>query len=49
VQATFVADMNRTQLKQFVRRLDPDEATDVLGFADGEARSSVPSSASRWC
>jgi magnesium transporter len=41
VQATLVADMNRTQLKEFVRRLDSDEATDVLGFADEESRTEV--------
>jgi magnesium transporter len=41
VQETLVVDMNPTQLKQFVRRLDPDEATDVLGFADEETRTTV--------
>ena len=41
VQETLVADMSPTQLKQFVRRLDPDEATDVLGFADEETRTAV--------
>ena len=41
VQEALVADMSPTQLKQFVRRLDPDEATDVLGFADEETRTAV--------
>jgi magnesium transporter len=41
VQETLVVDMNRTQLKEFVRRLDSDEATDVLGFADEETRAEV--------
>jgi magnesium transporter len=41
VQETLVVDMSPTQLKQFVRRLDPDEATDVLGFADEETRATV--------
>jgi magnesium transporter len=41
VQEALVADMSPTQLKQFVRRLDPDEATDVLGFADEETRTTV--------
>jgi magnesium transporter len=41
VQEALVADMSPTQLKQFVRQLDPDEATDVLGFADEETRTAV--------
>lgn len=32
IRATLVDDMSRTQLRRFVERLDPDEATDVLGF-----------------
>lgn len=32
VQQSVVDDMNTEQLQRFVRRLDPDEATDVLGF-----------------
>jgi magnesium transporter len=32
VQRSLVEDMDREQLRQFVRTLDPDEATDVLGF-----------------
>jgi len=31
VQESLVADTSDEQLRQFVRRLDPDEATDVLG------------------
>lgn len=41
VQETLVADMDAEGLRGFVRRLDPDEATDVLGFADEEARETV--------
>ena len=41
VQETLVSDMSPTQLKEFVRRLDSDEATDVLGFADEETRTEV--------
>jgi magnesium transporter len=41
VQRTLVADMDREGLRAFVRRLDPDEATDVLGFADEETRRAV--------
>ncbi|MXR39857.1 CBS domain-containing protein [Halobaculum sp. WSA2] len=36
-----VADMGRKQLRTFVRRLDPDEATDVLGYADEDLREAV--------
>ena len=31
VRESLVADMDDEQLRAFVRRLDPDEATDVLG------------------
>jgi magnesium transporter len=41
VQATLVADMDDEGLQAFVRRLDPDEATDVLGFAEEERRAAV--------
>lgn len=41
VRETLVADMSRKQLRTFVRRLDPDEATDVLGYADEETREAV--------
>ncbi|MFW6385468.1 MAG: magnesium transporter MgtE N-terminal domain-containing protein, partial [Halodesulfurarchaeum sp.] len=34
VRQGLVEDMNREQLRQFVRRLDPDEVADVLGLAD---------------
>jgi magnesium transporter len=36
-----VADTNREQLRTFVARLDPDEATDVLGYADETTREEV--------
>jgi magnesium transporter len=32
VRGTLVADLSRERLRTFVSRLDPDEATDVLGF-----------------
>ena len=41
VRASLVADMSRKQLRRFVDRLDPDEATDVLGYADEELRETV--------
>lgn len=41
VQQSVVADMTREELGRFVRRLDPDEATDVLGLADEESRVAV--------
>jgi magnesium transporter len=36
-----VADMDREQLPAFVRQLDPDEATDVLGYAEESVREDV--------
>ena len=41
VRERLVADMHRKQLRAFVRGLDPDEATDVLGYADEETRETV--------
>lgn len=41
VQERLVADMSRGQLRSFVRLLDPDQATDVLGFTDESMRESV--------
>jgi magnesium transporter len=41
VQQAIVNDMSTDQLHQFVRQLDPDEATDVLGLAGEETRSAV--------
>lgn len=41
VQQSLVADMDRSQLQAFVRRLDPDEATDVLGLVDEETQAAV--------
>jgi magnesium transporter len=41
LQKSVVADMSRQQLQRFLRRLDPDEATDVLGLADEESREAV--------
>jgi magnesium transporter len=45
-RAALVADMNREQLRSFVDRLDPDEATDVLGYAREENREEVLSALS---
>ncbi|WP_435097637.1 magnesium transporter [Halorubrum sp. N11] len=36
-----VADMSRSQLERFTHGLDPDEVTDVLGYADAETRTAV--------
>ena len=36
VRKQLVTNMTRKQLRGFVRRLDPDEATDVLGYAPEE-------------
>jgi len=41
VRESLVADMDDEQLRAFVRRLDPDEATDVLGYADETTREAV--------
>ncbi len=41
VRTSLVADMDDEQLRAFVRRLDPDEATDVLGYADEAVRETV--------
>ena len=41
IQRTVIDDMDRQQLQRFVRRLDPDEATDVLGLADEDTRETV--------
>jgi magnesium transporter len=41
VQESLVADMTREQLRVFIRGLDPDEATDVLGMADEQMREAV--------
>ena len=41
MQERLVGDMNRGQLRAFVRLLDPDQATDVLGFADEPMREAV--------
>ncbi|MDZ7701135.1 MAG: CBS domain-containing protein [Halobacteriales archaeon] len=41
VQQALVADMATDQLQRFVRHLDPDEATDVLGLVDEETRDEV--------
>ena len=41
VQQSLVKDMDRGQLQQFVRRLDPDEAADVLGLAGEVPRANV--------
>lgn len=41
VRERLVEDMSRTQLRRFVRRLDPDEAADVLGYATDDIRETV--------
>jgi magnesium transporter len=41
VQRSLVDDMSTEQLRAFVRGLDPDEATDVLGLADEETQEAV--------
>jgi len=41
VRGTLVADLSRERLRTFVSRLDPDEATDVLGYADEGTREEV--------
>lgn len=41
---TLLADLSRLQLESFVRYLDPDEATDVLGSLGQERRTSLLSS-----
>lgn len=38
VQLSVVEDMSPDELRQFVSRLDPDEATDVLGLTDEKTR-----------
>ena len=38
---SLVADMSRSALEAFTDRLDPDEVTDVLGYADAETREAV--------
>jgi len=41
VRERVVTDMNRDQLREFVDDLDPDEATDVLGYAEESTRENV--------
>ncbi|WP_302082557.1 magnesium transporter [Salinibaculum rarum] len=41
VRQRVVDDMDDDQLRGFVRRLDPDEGTDVLGYADEATREAV--------
>lgn len=41
LQASLVEDINQEELQRFVRRLDPDEVADVLGFADEATRREV--------
>jgi magnesium transporter len=41
VRESLVEDMSRQQLQAFVRGLDPDEATDVLGLADEQTRNGI--------
>jgi len=41
IQQRLVADLDREELRGFVRRLDPDEVADVLGLADEAVREDV--------
>lgn len=41
VRQRLVADMDNEQLRGFIRRLDPDEGTDVLGYVDETTRNAV--------
>ncbi|WP_255195216.1 magnesium transporter [Halorarius litoreus] len=41
VQRALIEDMSLWNLQQFVRRLDPDEATDVLGLAPEETQETI--------
>ncbi len=41
IRERLVTDMSHRQLRAFVRPLDPDEATDVLGYATEELREAV--------
>ncbi|WP_339105447.1 magnesium transporter [Haloterrigena salinisoli] len=41
VRESLVADMDREGLREFVRRLDPDEVADVLELADEDTRTAV--------
>ena len=41
VRERLVEDMDQSQLQTFVDRLDPDEVTDVLGYADEATREAV--------
>lgn len=39
VQQSVIGDMSQDQLDQFIRRIDPDEATDVLQLADEKTQT----------
>lgn len=41
IQQAVVEDLDRRRLQAFVRRLDPDEATDVLGFVDADSQEAI--------
>jgi len=41
VREALISDMDQSQLDAFIRRLDPDEVTDVLGYADETAREAA--------
>ncbi|ELY46852.1 magnesium transporter [Natronorubrum tibetense] len=41
VREPLVAELNRSELENFIDRLDPDEVTDVLGYANKETRDAV--------
>jgi magnesium transporter len=41
VQQSLAEDMSHEQLQQFIRRIDPDEATDVLQLTDEETQAVI--------
>ena len=41
IQRDVLDGMDRQEIRQFVRRLDPDDATDVIGLLDGETQEAV--------
>lgn len=41
VKGKLITDMSRSELEMFIRRLDPDEVADVLGYTDEEIREAL--------
>jgi magnesium transporter len=41
IQRDVLDGMDRQEVRQFVRRLDPDDATDAIGLLDGDAQEAV--------